>query len=238
MVKSIQRFNVKGLIKTIPCIHSFLDLVYVGALDQHLHAIHIQEHSSKYDTRLYAATLAGDVFAFQSNNGTVLWKRSLAKPIFSTIAIWKERFLLVGCVDQKLYCLTCETGEQKWTFETNGAIFSSPCLIDEELFIGCHDEYLYAVNLSNEQQGVLEWKCRFPSMIYASPFVFDHGRMVIVGSTNGCLRALTCQTGEILCETQIPGEGLFSSPICYRDRVIVGSRDDYLYCYTFHDSSK
>ncbi|CAF1293260.1 unnamed protein product, partial [Adineta ricciae] len=126
----------------------------------------------------------------------------------------------------------------KWTFETNGPIFSSPCLFGDKLFIGCHDEYLYAVNLSNEQQGVLEWKYRFPSMIYASPFVFDHGRMVIVGSMNGCLRALTSQTGEILCETQIPGEGLFSSPICYRDRVIVGSRDDYLYCYTFHDSSK
>ena len=75
-------------------------------------------------------------------------------------------------------------------------------------------------------------------MIYASPFAFDHGRMVIVGSTNGCLRVLSSQTGEILCETHIPGEGLFSSPICYLGYVIVGSRDDYLYCYTFHDSLK
>ncbi|CAF1403891.1 unnamed protein product [Adineta ricciae] len=232
-------YQCEGLIKTIPCIHSLLDLVYVGAHDQYLHAIQIQENSSKCmwkfglksscasspqlsadNTRLYVATLAGDVFAFQSNDGTMLWKRSLTKPIFSTIAIWKERFLLVGCVDQKLYCLTCETGEQKWTFETNGPIFSSPCLFGDKLFIGCHDEFLYAVNLSNEQQGVLEWKCRFPSMIYASPFVFDHGRMLIVGSTNGCLRALSSQTGEILCEIYIPGEGLFSSPICYRDHVI------------------
>jgi outer membrane protein assembly factor BamB len=68
-------------------------------------------------------------------------------------------------------------------------------------------------------------------MIYASPFVYGNGRMVIVGSTNGCLRILNIQTGEIICEIQVAGDGLFSSPICFLDFVIVGSRDDYLYCY-------
>jgi outer membrane protein assembly factor BamB len=68
-------------------------------------------------------------------------------------------------------------------------------------------------------------------MIYASPFVYGNGRMVIVGSTNGCLRILNTQTGEIICEIQVDGNGLFSSPICFLDFVIVGSRDDYLYCY-------
>jgi outer membrane protein assembly factor BamB len=68
-------------------------------------------------------------------------------------------------------------------------------------------------------------------MIYASPFVIDHGRIVIVGSTDGCLRLLNTQTGEIICETQVNGDGLFSSPICYQNFLIVGSRDDHLYCY-------
>ena len=55
--------------------------------------------------------------------------------------------------------------------------------------------------------------------------------MIIVGSTDGCLRILNAQSGEIICETQIDGNGLFSSPVSYLDLVIVGSRDDYLYCY-------
>jgi outer membrane protein assembly factor BamB len=114
---------------------------------------------------------------------------------------------------------------------TNGPIFSSPCIFNNSLFIGCHDQYLYAIDLSNEEQGILQWKCLFPSMIYASPFVYDNGRMVIVGSTNGCLRLLNAQTGEIICETEINGNGLFSSPVCYQNFIIVGSRDDYLYCY-------
>jgi len=68
-------------------------------------------------------------------------------------------------------------------------------------------------------------------MIYASPFVYDHGRMIIVGSTNGCLRVLNTQTGEIICETQVDENGIFSSPVCYQNLILVGSRDDHLYCY-------
>ena len=68
-------------------------------------------------------------------------------------------------------------------------------------------------------------------MIYGSPFVFDKDRLIVVGSTDGCLRVLLAQTGHILCETLMSASGLFSSPICYRDFVLVGSRDDHLYCY-------
>ncbi|CAF4419306.1 unnamed protein product, partial [Adineta steineri] len=61
---------------------------------------------------LYVATLNGNIFAFKSNDGILLWKQSLNKPIFSTILIWKEKFLLIGCVDEKLYCLSCDDGQQ------------------------------------------------------------------------------------------------------------------------------
>ncbi|CAF0744590.1 unnamed protein product [Rotaria sordida] len=248
--KLYSSYQCQGLIKTIPCIHRSIDMIYLGAHDQFIHAIYIQETSSKCiwkfglnsscvsspqlstdNTRLYVASLGGDVFAFESNDGKLLWKQSLNKPIFSTIAIWNERFLLIGCVDQKLYCLDCDNGQQKWSFLTNGPIFSSPCLFNNTLFIGCHDRYLYAIDLSTEREGILQWKCLFPSMIYASPFVYDNGRIVIVGSTDGCLRILNTQTGEIICETQVDGNGLFSSPVSYLDYIIVGSRDDYLYCY-------
>ena len=68
-------------------------------------------------------------------------------------------------------------------------------------------------------------------MIYASPFVHNDGKWIVVGSTDGCLRILDSETGGLLSETIVEGEGLFSSPVCYRDLVVVGSRDDYLYCY-------
>jgi len=62
--------------------------------------------------QLFVASLGGDVFAFESTEGKVLWKQTLNKPIFSTINIWKDKFLLIGCVDQNLYCLNCDNGQQ------------------------------------------------------------------------------------------------------------------------------
>lgn len=52
------------------------------------------------------------MLALESNEGKLIWKQELNKPIFSTMTIWKEKFLLIGCVDQKLYCLSCNNGEQ------------------------------------------------------------------------------------------------------------------------------
>ncbi|CAF5094850.1 unnamed protein product, partial [Rotaria magnacalcarata] len=57
-------------------------------------------------------------------------------------------------------------------------------------------------------------------MIYGSPFVYDNGRMVIVGSTDGCLRILNTQSGEIVCETKVDGNGLFSSPVVYLNFIL------------------
>jgi hypothetical protein len=40
--KLYSSYQCQGLIKTIPCIHSQFDIVYLGAHDQFLHAIQIQ----------------------------------------------------------------------------------------------------------------------------------------------------------------------------------------------------
>lgn len=123
-------YQCDGLIKSIPCVHASLDIVYVGAHDQFLHAIQLQATSTclwKYglqsscvsspqlsadNHRLFVGSLNGDVFALQADNGQPLWKSALQKPIFSSIAIWNEKFLIVGCVDQNLYCLDCDNGIQ------------------------------------------------------------------------------------------------------------------------------
>ena len=68
-------------------------------------------------------------------------------------------------------------------------------------------------------------------MVYASPFIHDDGRLIVIGSTDGSLRVLDSANGDLLCETCVNGEGLFSSPLCFCDLILVGSRDDHFYCY-------
>lgn len=129
--KLYSTYQCNDLIKTIPCINLLFDIIYIGSHDQFIHAIQIQEISSKCiwkfelnsscysspqlskdNNQLFVASLNGNIFALESNNGKLLWKQLLNKPIFSTIGIWNDKYLIIGCVDQKLYCLNCDNGEK------------------------------------------------------------------------------------------------------------------------------
>jgi hypothetical protein len=43
-----------------------------------------------------------------------------------------------------VYALDAETGDQIWSFETGGAVYSSPAVVDEVLYVGAMDSNVYA----------------------------------------------------------------------------------------------
>ncbi|KAL8576444.1 hypothetical protein ACOMHN_049011 [Nucella lapillus] len=71
------------------------------------------------------------------------------------------------------------------------------------------------------------------------PLEGDHsspGRLVACASTDGLVRILNVATGELIGQKHLPGE-VFSSPVVVDDCLIVGCRDDRVYCYRLvHDS--
>lgn len=71
--------------------------------------------------------------------------------------------------------------------------------------------------------------------MFSSPFVFDGsvvgrtGVLVAVASTDGTIWILDGQNGQTLASFTLPGE-LFSSPVVWRQSLVVGCRNDYVYC--------
>lgn len=61
---------------------------------------------------------------------TLLWERQLPAPCFSTPVVCDANgYVVLGCVDGGLYCLS-STGEQVWVCRGgNKPVFSSPCLL-------------------------------------------------------------------------------------------------------------
>ncbi len=78
-----------------------------------------------------------------------------AKPI-QTELYNKEKALLISAVDNNLYCLTM-TGELIWKFETKGAIYSEPSVLDinedslNEIIIGSADGNIYVLTMQGNQ---------------------------------------------------------------------------------------
>jgi outer membrane protein assembly factor BamB len=82
-------------------------------------------------------------------------------------------------------------GEIKWTFATEGAIHSSPAVVDGVVYIGSRDSYVYALNADT---GEKLWSFKTGSWVESSPIVV--GGVVYVGSNDGFFYALDAKTGK------------------------------------------
>ena len=139
--------------------------------------------------------------------------------------------LLVGCTDGGLYCIA-EGGVVMWTFATAGPIFSSPLLWEGKAFVGSHDGHIYCVDVST---GSKVWKVRLgATAVYASPALLLIGNAasdaaIVTCNTTGELSVLAADDGVVLATYTLPGE-VFSSPVCIGERIIIGCRDDHVYC--------
>lgn len=144
----------------------------------------------------------------------------------------------------------CSIILQLWDFSTKGPIFSSPCISsltyqmisttpsrstspspNHTVTCGSHDGHVYCLNGSD---GSLLWQFQTTGKVFSTPFVFDGApwglrTLAAVCSTDGKLWVLDGETGTLKATLSLPGE-LFSSPVVWGHNLVVGCRNDYVYC--------
>lgn len=127
--------------------------------------------------------------------------------------------------------------EQLWQFATSGPVFSSPCVVsappasNQSLLCGSHDGCVYCLSSTD---GSLLWKFQTAGKVYSSPFVFHQSTgglhiLVAVAATDGTVWVLNGEDGTVCASLSLPGE-LFSSPVLWEQSLIIGCRNDYVYC--------
>ncbi|XP_034628164.1 beta-alanine-activating enzyme isoform X7 [Trachemys scripta elegans] len=242
-------FTAEDAVKSSAVVHPSTGLVYVGSHDQHIYALDIYKEervwklhceggavfSSPYlsilPDHLYIATLGGLLLAVNPDTGNKIWKSSCGKPLFSSPHC-NEQYVCIGCVDGNVYCFS-HSGEKVWQFSTSGPVFSSPCissLTKQEIYFGSHDRFIYCCNM----EGNLLWKFKTTSSVYATPFIFhshdlESETLLAATSTDGTVWVLNAKTGLVTGVNKLPGE-VFSSPVVCGSRLVVGCRNDYVYC--------
>jgi acyl-CoA synthetase (AMP-forming)/AMP-acid ligase II/outer membrane protein assembly factor BamB len=124
--------------------------------------------------------------------------------------------------------------------------------------IGCHDGILRFINLFS---GELMKEMNFESVLYASPFIsFSHKNLELNRARCGITIAVATTAGEVIAvtfdsltdflleeetvmggeaqecykiiRTRLPAE-IFSSPVVYDGKLLIGCRDDNIYCFQF-----
>ncbi|MGA1872041.1 MAG: PQQ-binding-like beta-propeller repeat protein [Thermoplasmatota archaeon] len=177
-------------------------------------------------------TFNGSVYRLDTNDGAVQWEMNLDAPVQSTPALDTKRGAVYICDSSgTVTSLHLVNGTVKWQWvpEDGNDIRSSP-LVDDKIYFGSYDSYLYAL----ETDGRLAW--RFEGClgwIHTSPSKM--GDMVYFGSCDGMMRAVSASTGEEVwnfTSAYIP-----SSPAISEGRVYFGAYDSNFYCIDAYNGS-
>src|SRR3954471_7605937 len=145
--------------------------------------------------RLYVGDWNGDVWAFDADNGRVVWHKHLGGAIKGAIASVAGR-LYVGSYDGHVYCLS-SAGKQLWRasgqrrFYGHGRFYSTPALAYGRLYIGSTDGKVYSFGATT---GALRWSHSTGGYVYGSPAVSNDS--VYVGSYSGRFFAFDAATGN------------------------------------------
>ncbi|XP_043369703.1 beta-alanine-activating enzyme isoform X3 [Dermochelys coriacea] len=198
-------FTTEDAVKSSAVVHPSTGLVYIGSHDQHIYALDIYKKER--------------VWKLHCEGGAVF-----SSPYLSIL----PDHLYVATLGGLLLAVN-----PVWQFSTSGPVFSSPCissLIKQEIYFGSHDCFIYCCNM----EGNLLWKFETSSSVYATPFVFhshdlESETLLAATSTDGTVWVLNAKTGLVAGVEKLPGE-VFSSPVVCGSKLVVGCRNDYVYC--------
>ena len=142
-------------------------------------------------------------------------------PVFSTCSVihvcdnaTSDTKLLSGSHDKCVYCWDGHF-ELDWKLQLDSEIYSTPCV--------CYPSF--EVCEPSSPSGTVHEQ--------SDPDVSEHKSAVLpcvcVCSSAGFVYLINFKTGHLLCSYHLPGE-VFSSPVVFGNSIIVGCRNDYVYC--------
>uniref|UniRef100_A0A8B9G7L6 Beta-alanine-activating enzyme n=1 Tax=Amazona collaria TaxID=241587 RepID=A0A8B9G7L6_9PSIT len=206
-------FVTEDTVKSSAVVDPSSGLVYIGSHDQHVYSLDIYKKECMW--KLHCE--GGAVFS---------------SPCLSSL----PHHLYVATLGGLLLAVN-----PVWQFSTSGPVFSSPCissLTKQEIFFGSHDCFIYCCNM----EGNLLWKFKASSSVYGTPFVFqsdDLKNKILLAaiSTDGKVWILNAKSGTAEGVDKLPGE-VFSSPVVWGTKLVVGCRNDYVYCLDLYIQEK
>jgi outer membrane protein assembly factor BamB len=104
-----------------------------------------------------------------------------------------DRTVYAGSGDGHVYAIDMASGDERWRFETGGAVCSSPAIAGGTLYVGSADGFLYALNVVSGEQ---RWRVPLPDGYMSGDAAVVDG-VVYVGTGDG-LFAVSATTGEEL----------------------------------------
>ncbi|ETR73052.1 MAG: hypothetical protein OMM_01246 [Candidatus Magnetoglobus multicellularis str. Araruama] len=100
-----------------------------------------------YDNSLYGLSYSGEEeWAFPTRSDS----RVRAGDILSTAAVGSSGTIYFGSENHSIYAIDHEKGRVRWSYKTDGPIYSSPVIDNNVLYVGSFDHCLYAIRANDQ----------------------------------------------------------------------------------------
>jgi acyl-CoA synthetase len=182
------------------------------------------------------------------SDGLIRWVYNAGNlPLFSSPS-YNQGLIICASVDGSVFGVNCVDGSVAWRSAARPAapIYSSPVADsdahDMHIYIGTHNKTAacYASPASSSETLSMCWERAMESDVFSIPAIMPImrnvsqtkkvlGKVVIYCSSKGLLQFLEPETGMIAGSIRIPGM-VFSSPAVYGSYVVIGCRDNNVYC--------
>ena len=213
-------FNTGGAIWSSPAVAD--GVVYFGSNDGFVYALDTKSGHPLWRFKtggpvmasptpdgqyLYVLSDDGFLYRLERRSGKAVWQfdthgggvaRTISGPgrapydRLASAAAVANGVVYVGSADNRLYAVDAESGREKWSFQTQGAVRSTPAIADGRIFFGSYDHYVYAVEA---ETGALLWKHDAIEPVVSSPLAANGA--VYVGSRSSDFFAFDAATGRV-----------------------------------------
>lgn len=194
--------------------------------------------------KVYVGSSAGSLWAFDTNDGAVIWRKSVQGGIASRPRLSSDgATLFFGTQGGILYALDTASGAERWQYAIKGPIETQPVVAEGIVFFTSGENRIYAVDA---RTGAWKWQYEreapesFTIRGYAAPMVWE-GR-VYVGFSDGYLACLQAASGDVIWARSLAGEAtrfvdVDSTPVMARGLMFVSSYSGGVYALDPKDGS-
>ncbi len=156
------------------------------------------------------------------------WRLPLSGASWGGVLV-NDSIAYVPTMSGELYAIDLSSGENYidpndrilWTFQSNGAIYSSLYLNGDYIYFGDFSNTLYKLNISSDKKNNItqldstlgEWGKKLDSWIGTPVMIEDESLFVF--SLAGEIYSLDDDTGETIWKTKIPEGQIVSSPVLF-----------------------
>ena len=187
-----------------------------------------------FGDKVIASGLDHSVYCLNANDGTLVWEYKTGFEVDGSTVLVGDR-LYFGAEDRNFYCLNFTDGSLIYKVPV-GSVEGNITMKDGRAYFSTEQGDLYCVDPAD---GRTIWKTRIGADSDSTPAVVNG--LVYTAAEDGVVRAYKQDSGELVWQYVTEGgrvgyaskrNGIWASPIYYKDRIYIGAGNHYLYCLT------